>query len=50
MNGDNNLAHQSLSWLTGDQNIPADIRKSIGVKGSVDKNNVLVFKDLTIYY
>lgn len=49
MNGDNNLAQQSLSWLAGDQNIPADIRKSIGVKGSVDKNNVFEFLKTLLY-
>lgn len=47
--GDNNLAQKSLSWFAGDTNIASDIKKTIGVKGAVDKSNVFEFLKTLLY-
>ncbi|MBN9646953.1 DUF2791 family P-loop domain-containing protein [Terrisporobacter glycolicus] len=47
--GNNNLAQKSLGWFAGDTNITSDIKKSIGVKGSVDKSNVFEFLKTLLY-
>lgn len=49
LSGDNTLAQKSLAWFAGDTNIPADVKKSIGVKGSVDKGNVFEFLKTLLY-
>lgn len=49
LSGDNTLAQKSLAWFAGDTNIPADIKKSIGVKGTVDKGNVFEFLKTLLY-
>ena len=47
--GDNNLAQKSLGWFAGDTNITLDIKKSIGVKGNVDKSNAFEFLKTLLY-
>lgn len=49
LQGDNTLAQKSLAWFAGDTNISADIKKTIGVKGSVDKSNVFEFLKTLLY-
>lgn len=49
LSGDNNLAQKALAWFAGDTNIPSDIKKSIGVKGIVDKGNVFEFLKTLLY-
>lgn len=49
LTGDNTLAQKSLAWFAGDTNIPSNIKKSIGVKGSVDKGNVFEFLKTLLY-
>ena len=49
LTGDNTLAQKSLAWFAGDTNIPADLKKSIGVKGTVDKGNVFEFLKTLLY-
>lgn len=49
LKGDNTLAQKSLAWFAGDTNISADIKKSIGVKGTVDKSNVFEFLKTLLY-
>lgn len=49
LSGDNNLAQKCLSWFSGDTNISVDVKKNIGVKGSVDKGNVFEFLKTLLY-
>lgn len=49
LQGDNTLAQKSLAWFAGDTNIPADIKRQIGVKGNVDKSNVFEFLKTLLY-
>lgn len=47
--GDNSLAQQSLAWFAGDTNLSSEIKKSIDVKGSVNKSNVFEFLKTLLY-
>ncbi|MDK2799612.1 MAG: hypothetical protein PWQ70_1231 [Clostridiales bacterium] len=49
LNGDNNLAQNALAWFAGDKNISSDVKKAIGIKGSVDKSNVFEFLKTLLY-
>ncbi len=49
LGGDNTLAQKALAWFAGDTNIPSNIKKSIEVKGAVDKSNVFEFLRTLLY-
>lgn len=47
--GNHSIAQKSLAWFSGDQNIGADIKKTLGVKGNVDKTNVFDFINTLLF-
>ena len=47
--GDHALAQNALGWLAGEQNIQSGFKKSINVKGNVDKTNVFEFLKTLLY-
>lgn len=48
LKGNNSLAQKSITWFAGDD-ISAETKKEIGVKGKVDKSNVFDFLNTVLY-